>query len=504
MCFVFTSTPDNATTANMNAGLEIARMIPDVGGNEGYFGVGDWFTAGASPTERLHLLDGRLRIQELPDDPAAVDSFYVMVVDRTLNTATNQERGVVKWVPPSQIGAGDCDWVVQPSPFGPHVSSVYNGATCDWNMKYGVGIGVQVPKMKLQVMHTDDAILDHIAISGSSRFTLDDGVEVFGVIGEARTATQDISSMQAFGVLGDAEGAKYATGVEGRARMDSFTSGSGARAVGVSGIAAASGNMDVCIGVLGRAGGSSLGLDWAMFSLGSQFSTTSGTWATSDESLKTEIEDMSGGLETIMQLSPKTYMFRTEEYPNLHLSTELQNGMIAQEMQEVVPNLVRNVKIPAELDSLGNEVSPVLDVLAVKYEGLIPLLISAVQEQQALITSLQDQINNCCAAPGGMAPENGDHGAAPTDGMLQEQRLLIIPNPVADLTRLEYYVPQAGKVSLQVSNSDGKILATLREEMAQEGAHNYSWNTTDLAAGTYFCTYMLDGAVVVKRAVKVK
>lgn len=87
---------------------------------------------------------------------------------------------------------------------------------------------------------------------------------------------------------------------------------------------------------------------------------------------------------------------------------------------------------------------------------------------------------------------------------LQEQRLLIIPNPVADLTTLEYYVPKAGRVSLSVSTSDGKPMGTLREEQAEPGAYSYQWNTTKLAAGTYFCTFLLDGNVVVKRAVKVK
>jgi hypothetical protein len=87
---------------------------------------------------------------------------------------------------------------------------------------------------------------------------------------------------------------------------------------------------------------------------------------------------------------------------------------------------------------------------------------------------------------------------------LKEQRLLVVPNPVADLTTLEYYVPQAGQVSLQVSTSDGKPLATLRQEQAEPGAYSYLWNTTKLAAGTYLCTYLLDGAVVVQRAVKVQ
>ncbi|MCC6839687.1 MAG: hypothetical protein IT230_05970, partial [Flavobacteriales bacterium] len=66
-----------------------------------------------------------------------------------------------------------------------------------------------------------------------------------------------------------------------------------------------------------------------------------------------------------------------------------------------------------------------------------------------------------------------------------------------------YYVPQAGKVVLQVATLDGKPLGTLREEMAEPGAYRYTWNTSKLAVGTYLCTYLLDGAVVVQRAVKV-
>jgi len=291
--------------------------------------------------------------------------------------------------------------------------------------------------------------------------------------------------------------ANLTLGVWGRAVNGTTNHGLHGEASGNAG----STNCGVWATGFGKAGSTS----WAVWSQGAQFSTTAGIWTTSDENLKTDIQEMTGGLETIMHLNPKTYLFRTEEFPYLQLSSELQNGLIAQEMQEVVPNLVRSVQIPAELDSIGNEVSPAMDVLAVKYEGLIPLLISAVQEQQATIAQMQDQINHCCAAQDDAAQRGSvEQGSLPVENDLQEQRLLIIPNPVADLTTLEYYVPKAGKVSLQVSTSDGKPLATLREELAEVGAYNYSWNTTKLAAGTYFCTFMLDGAVVVKRAVKVK
>jgi hypothetical protein len=86
---------------------------------------------------------------------------------------------------------------------------------------------------------------------------------------------------------------------------------------------------------------------------------------------------------------------------------------------------------------------------------------------------------------------------------VREQRLTIQPNPFTDHTTLGYYVPRAGRVSLQVATSDGKPLGTLREESAEPGAYTYEWNTGNLASGVYFCTYILDGAVVVKRTVKV-
>ena len=181
-------------------------------------------------------------------------------------------------------------------------------------------------------------------------------------------------------------------------------------------------------------------------------------------------------------------------------------GLLAQEVEAVLPEVVHSTVLPEERDSLGAVLHEALPLKGIDYTGLIPLLIGAVQEQQATIATMQAQLAQCCAANNpGMAPQGGtEHRMVPQEKDLQEQRLLIIPNPVADLTTLEYYVPQAGKVSLSVSTSDGTPLGTLREELAEPGAYSYQWNTTKLAAGTYFCTYLLDGAVVVKRAVKVK
>ncbi|MEZ4758067.1 MAG: hypothetical protein R2817_14660, partial [Flavobacteriales bacterium] len=63
---VFTSPPTSTSVSGSLNGLEIARLIPAVSGDEGFFGIGDYFTAGLQPEERLDILDGRLRIRELP------------------------------------------------------------------------------------------------------------------------------------------------------------------------------------------------------------------------------------------------------------------------------------------------------------------------------------------------------------------------------------------------------------------------------------------------------
>ncbi len=63
--FIFTNEPPATPimTAQELHGLELARIIPDPNGDEGYFGIGDWNTAGVEPDERLDVLDRTVRIR---------------------------------------------------------------------------------------------------------------------------------------------------------------------------------------------------------------------------------------------------------------------------------------------------------------------------------------------------------------------------------------------------------------------------------------------------------
>ena len=62
--------------------------------------------------------------------------------------------------------------------------------------------------------------------------------------------------------------------------------------------------------------------------------------AASDIKLKRDIVAIAGATETINQLNPVTYEFRSDEFPDLKLSEGQRWGLIAQEVEAVLPDLV--------------------------------------------------------------------------------------------------------------------------------------------------------------------
>lgn len=101
---------------------------------------------------------------------------------------------------------------------------------------------------------------------------------------------------------------------------------------------------------------------------------TNGTIQTSDLRLKTDIEPLGQGLSTVMQLRPVRFRWR-----DAALGSEPKIGLIAQEVQQVLPEVVHQ---PQPEDPLG-----------LNYAEMVPVLIQAVQDQQAQIEAQQGQID---------------------------------------------------------------------------------------------------------------
>lgn len=100
----------------------------------------------------------------------------------------------------------------------------------------------------------------------------------------------------------------------------------------------------------------------------------------SDVKLKENIEDASPKLEKINQIRVVSYNLKTE--PNQKLL-----GVIAQEVENVFPSLIEEVPDREDNGELNGETTK-----TVKMSVFVPMLIKAIQEQQALITTLTERI----------------------------------------------------------------------------------------------------------------
>lgn len=106
----------------------------------------------------------------------------------------------------------------------------------------------------------------------------------------------------------------------------------------------------------------------------------------SDRRLKRDITPFTGALDLLGQLQPKSYFYRTEELAALGLPAGLHHGLIAQEVERVMPELVRTHS--EHTDEAGVKTT----YKGVNYNGLIPVLVKGMQEQQEQIEAQQAHI----------------------------------------------------------------------------------------------------------------
>ncbi|MFH0865454.1 MAG: tail fiber domain-containing protein [Bacteroidota bacterium] len=113
-----------------------------------------------------------------------------------------------------------------------------------------------------------------------------------------------------------------------------------------------------------------------------------GTWTlASDEKFKKDVTNYSSALDNVLKLRPVSYSMKTEEYPFMGFASGKQIGFIAQEMEKVFPTLVENGVHPGAAKE-----DPDVKYKGVNYIGLIPVLVKAMQEQNAKIEQLENRI----------------------------------------------------------------------------------------------------------------
>jgi hypothetical protein len=100
------------------------------------------------------------------------------------------------------------------------------------------------------------------------------------------------------------------------------------------------------------------------------------TQSTSDGRLKKDIQPLTDALDTVLKLQGKSYAWRTDEYPDLPLRDGRDIGLVAQDVEAVLSQVVSE-------DSRGYK--------GIAYQMLTAVLIEAIKEQQNQITALQQE-----------------------------------------------------------------------------------------------------------------
>jgi hypothetical protein len=103
----------------------------------------------------------------------------------------------------------------------------------------------------------------------------------------------------------------------------------------------------------------------------------------SDARIKNDINPLSDATSVVMNLYPKTFFYKKEYVEELGLSDALQYGLIAQDVEKSLPNLVKEFETKS-----GNKFK------SVNYNALIPILVQAIKEQELKISDLENKVSN--------------------------------------------------------------------------------------------------------------
>ncbi len=127
--------------------------------------------------------------------------------------------------------------------------------------------------------------------------------------------------------------------------------------------------------------------------------TVTGTFSNpSDITLKFDITPITSALSIIDNLNPVKYYNKPDEkFSFLNLPGDLQYGFIAQDMEKVLPTLVKKQIHPGSekgsSDIAERNTYQSFEFKGINYIGIIPILAKGIKEQQIIIDSLEKKLS---------------------------------------------------------------------------------------------------------------
>jgi hypothetical protein len=278
-----------------------------------------------------------------------------------------------------------------------------------------------------------------------------------------------------------------------------YSSG-GSGSVGVTGYCAGVGYGMSAYGTSGSGIYATSTSNYAGFFAGDVLATS---YQTSDAKLKQDIKDVVSAMDIISRLHPKLYSFRNDgNYKLMNLPKGLHYGLIAQDVEKVLPNIVKDSKFETALATppalpTGKEgtqtakaKSETIDFKAVNYTELIPLLIKGMQEQQQEINALKQQIAALSSNSGSDVSSLNKTAILSSAGLLQN-----VPNPYKNSTTISYYLPvKVSSAQITVTDNSGRVLKQIN--ISGQGKGSVNIDAASLAAGTYNYSLWVGGKLI--------
>jgi hypothetical protein len=201
----------------------------------------------------------------------------------------------------------------------------------------------------------------------------------------------------------------------------------------------------------------------------------------SDKRFKKDIQPLENISSKLEKMHGYTYNYRTDEFKEKRFDDKKHIGLIAQEVKEVFPELIRE-------DDKG--------YYAVNYEGMIPVLLEAIKEQnkineaqQKQLTEQKELINSLAGKSTGATSINQTE--SDLQGFAMDQN---VPNPFSNETVIKYTITgQTKTATLNVYDLSGKQLTTFPLE---KGSSSITITSEKLAAGIYIYSIVADGKIM--------
>lgn len=239
----------------------------------------------------------------------------------------------------------------------------------------------------------------------------------------------------------------------------------------------------------------------------------SNTYYYSDPKLKDNINEYKGALEKLRLLPVKNYTFKQSEFPSLNLPLGPQVGVLSTDLKKVFPNLVKPALHPADAKNKNS-----VAFEAVNYNGLIPILVEAIQEldgktnsdtltaklqqqdskiadQNNQITSLTKQIAELHSMLADIC-NNGCAGIINSNSAVQQQAVLYqsIPNPTSQITTIPYMINFPYSVAvIRVTDMSGRTLTEYN--ITTQGKGSVTFDADKVAGSSYNYSLIIDGKI---------